>query len=120
MTQGDPQLTKDESLPAVYSAEVQQPARTQADHGGRSGAVTCGGGGLRYRTRVRARSLLVFQLLAAAVCALDALGQIPSAEAAAGILFVVVAGIGATRSGARTPQPHNHRDATPAAARGAV
>ena len=48
------------------------------------------------------------------------LGQIPSAAAAAGILFVIVAGIGATRAGARTPQPENHRDATPASARGAV
>ena len=42
------------------------------------------------------------------------LGQIPSAAAAVGVLFVVIAGIGVTRTGARTPQPHDHRDATPA------
>jgi inner membrane transporter RhtA len=45
------------------------------------------------------------------------LGQIPGAAATAGILFVVIAGIGATRAGARTPQPHGHHDATPAPAR---
>ncbi len=42
------------------------------------------------------------------------LGQIPGTAATAGILFVVIVGIGATRTGARTPRPHDHRDATPA------
>jgi hypothetical protein len=32
-------------------------------------------------------------------------GQIPGAAAAAGIMFVVIAGIGAPRTGFRTPQP---------------
>jgi inner membrane transporter RhtA len=47
------------------------------------------------------------------------LGQVPGAASAAGILFVVVAGIAATRTGARTPQPRDGDDgARPALASG--
>jgi inner membrane transporter RhtA len=38
------------------------------------------------------------------------LGQVPGAAAAAGVLFVVVAGIGATSAGARAPRPRDERD----------
>ena len=40
----------------------------------------------------------------AVLAGLLVLGQVPGAAAAAGVLFVVVAGIGATRAGARAPQ----------------
>jgi inner membrane transporter RhtA len=52
----------------------------------------------------------------AVLAGLLVLGQVPGATAAAGVLFVVVAGIGATRAGARTPQPRDQREATPVTA----
>jgi len=64
-------------------------------------------------------TLMSLEPAIALLAGLLVLGQIPSAAAAAGILFVVIAGIGATRADARTPQPPDHRDATPAPARGA-
>ena len=73
---------------------------------------------LRRLTASAFGTLMSLEPAIALLAGLLILGQIPSAAAAAGILFVVVAGIGATRTGARTPQPHDHRDATPAPARG--
>jgi inner membrane transporter RhtA len=46
------------------------------------------------------------------------LGQIPGAAAAAGVLFVVAAGIGATRTGARTPPSHDQGVNPPGLAEG--
>ena len=74
---------------------------------------------LRRLTASAFGTLMSLEPAIALLAGLLVLGQIPSAAAAAGILFVVIAGIGATRTGARTPQPHDHRDATPAPARGA-
>ena len=39
------------------------------------------------------------------------LRQVPGAPAAAGIILVVIAGIGATRAGGRAPVPEDHREA---------
>jgi inner membrane transporter RhtA len=73
---------------------------------------------LRRLTASAFGTLMSLEPAIALLAGLLILGQIPSAAAAAGILFVVAAGIGATRTGARTPQPNDHRDATPAPARG--
>ena len=56
-------------------------------------------------------TLMSLEPALALLAGLLVLGQIPSAAAAVGILFVVIAGIGATRTGARAPQPHDHCDA---------
>jgi inner membrane transporter RhtA len=69
---------------------------------------------LRRLTASAFGTLMSLEPAIALLAGLLILGQIPGATAAAGVLFVVVAGIGATRTGARTLQPHNHRDATPA------
>ena len=74
---------------------------------------------LRRLTASAFGTLMSLEPAIALLAGLLVLGQIPSAAAAAGILFVVIAGIGATRTGARTPQPHDDRDATPVPARGA-
>ena len=73
---------------------------------------------LRRLTASAFGTLMSLEPAIALLAGLLILGQIPSAAAAAGILFVVIAGIGATRTGARTPRPPDHRDATPAPARG--
>ncbi len=70
---------------------------------------------LRRLTASAFGTLMSLEPAIALLAGLLILGQIPSAAAAAGILFVVVAGIGATRAGARTTQPEDHRDATPRA-----
>ena len=41
------------------------------------------------------------------------LRQVPGAASAAGIVLVVIAGIGATRTGGRAPATDDHRDSTP-------
>jgi len=74
---------------------------------------------LRRLTAGAFGTLMSLEPAIALLAGLLVLGQIPGAAAAAGILFVVIAGIGATRNGARTPQPHDDRDATPVPARGA-
>ncbi len=74
---------------------------------------------LRRLTASAFGTLMSLEPAIALLAGLLVLGQIPSAAAAAGILFVVIAGIGATRTGARTPQPHDDRDAAPVPARGA-
>jgi inner membrane transporter RhtA len=74
---------------------------------------------LRRLTASAFGTLMSLEPAIALLAGLLILGQIPNAAATAGILFVVIAGIGATRAGARAPQPHDHHDATPAPARGA-
>ena len=68
---------------------------------------------LRRLTASAFGTLMSLEPAIAVLAGLLVLGQVPGAAAAAGVLFVVVAGIGATRTGARTPRPHDHRDATP-------
>ncbi len=72
---------------------------------------------LRRLTARAFGTLMSLEPAIALLAGLLVLGQVPSAAAAAGILFVVAAGIGAIRAGARTSQPSDHRDATPAPAR---
>jgi inner membrane transporter RhtA len=69
---------------------------------------------LRRLTASAFGTLMSLEPAIALLAGLLVLGQIPGAAAAAGILFVVIAGIGATRTGARTPQPHHRSDGTPA------
>jgi inner membrane transporter RhtA len=71
---------------------------------------------LRRLTASAFGTLMSLEPAIAVLAGLLVLGQVPGAAAAAGVLFVVVAGIGATRAGARTPQPDDHREATPVAA----
>jgi inner membrane transporter RhtA len=68
---------------------------------------------LRRLTASAFGTLMSLEPAVAVLAGLLVLGQVPGLAAAAGVLFVVVAGIGATRTGARTPQPHDHREATP-------
>src|SRR6202034_2592961 len=68
---------------------------------------------LRRLTASAFGTLMSLEPAIAVLVGLLVLGRAPAAPAAAGVLFVVVAGIGATRTGARTPQPQDHRDATP-------
>jgi inner membrane transporter RhtA len=60
---------------------------------------------LRRLTARAFGTLMSLEPAIAVLAGLLVLGQIPGAAAAAGILFVVIAGIGATRAGARTAQP---------------
>jgi inner membrane transporter RhtA len=62
---------------------------------------------LRRLTASAFGTLMSLEPAIALLAGLLILGQIPSAASAAGILFVVAAGIGATRTGARTPQAHD-------------
>lgn len=71
---------------------------------------------LRRLTASAFGTLMSLEPAIALLAGLLVLGQIPGAAAAAGISFVVIAGIGATRTGARAPQPRDHRDAPPAPA----
>ena len=68
---------------------------------------------LRRLTASAFGTLMSLEPAIAVLAGLLVLGQVPGAAAAVGVLFVVVAGIGATRTGARTPPPHDHREATP-------
>jgi len=63
---------------------------------------------LRRLTASAFGTLMSLEPAIALLAGLLILGQVPSAASAAGILFVVAAGIGATRTGARTPQPGDH------------
>src|ERR1019366_7267599 len=60
---------------------------------------------LRRLTASAFGTLMSLEPAIALLAGLLILGQIPSAAAAAGVLFVVVAGIRATPTGARPPQP---------------
>jgi inner membrane transporter RhtA len=60
---------------------------------------------LRRLTASAFGTLMSLEPAIALLAGLVVLGQVPGAASAAGILFVVIAGIGATRTGARTPQP---------------
>jgi inner membrane transporter RhtA len=60
---------------------------------------------LRRLTASAFGTLMSLEPAIALLAGLLILGQIPSAAATAGVLFVVIAGIGATRAGARMPQP---------------
>jgi inner membrane transporter RhtA len=62
---------------------------------------------LRRLTASAFGTLMSLEPAIALLAGLLVLGQIPDPAAAIGILFVVTAGIGATRTGARTPQPHD-------------
>jgi inner membrane transporter RhtA len=67
---------------------------------------------LRRLTASAFGTLMSLEPAIALLAGLLVLGQIPDAAAAVGIGFVVIAGIGATRTGGRTPQPQqDHRDA---------
>ena len=68
---------------------------------------------LRRLTASAFSTLMSLEPAIALLAGLLVLGQIPGTAAAAGILFVVIAGIGATRTGARHPQLHNHRPPEP-------
>lgn len=59
---------------------------------------------LRRLTASAFGTLMSLEPAIALLAGLLVLGQVPSALAAVGILFVVIAGIGATRTGARTPR----------------
>ncbi|HUC22024.1 MAG TPA: EamA family transporter, partial [Streptosporangiaceae bacterium] len=74
---------------------------------------------LRRLTASAFGTLMSLEPAVAVLAGLLVLGQVPRAAAAVGVLFVVSAGIGATRTGGRTHQAHEHRDAPPALARGA-
>jgi inner membrane transporter RhtA len=69
---------------------------------------------LRRLTARAFGTLMSLEPAIALLAGLLILRQRPGAAAAAGVVFVVVAGIGATRAGARGT--HDHRDAMPAAA----
>jgi inner membrane transporter RhtA len=69
---------------------------------------------LRRLTASAFGTLMSLEPAIALLAGLLVLGQIPAATAAAGILLVVVAGIGATRTGARRPESSQHHEATPA------
>ena len=60
-------------------------------------------------------TLMSLEPAVALLAGLLVLRQIPGLSSAAGVIFVVIAGIGATRAGARTPAPEDHSsDAPPA------
>jgi inner membrane transporter RhtA len=58
---------------------------------------------LRRLTAAAFGTLMSLEPAIALLAGLLVLGQVPSPAAAAGVVFVVIAGIGATRTGARTP-----------------
>jgi hypothetical protein len=55
-------------------------------------------------------TLMSLEPAIALLAGLLVLGQVPDAASAAGIVAVVIAGTGATRSGGRTPVPEDNRD----------
>ena len=66
---------------------------------------------LRRLTTSAFSTLMSLEPAIAVLAGLLALGQIPSIASAAGVLFVVIAGIGATRSGARAATPRDQLSA---------
>jgi inner membrane transporter RhtA len=68
---------------------------------------------LRRLTASAFGTLMSLEPAIALLAGLLVLGQIPSMVSAIGVLFVVIAGIGATRAGARAAAPQDHRDSTP-------
>jgi inner membrane transporter RhtA len=73
---------------------------------------------LRRLTASAFGTLMSLEPAIAVLAGLLVLGQVPGATAAVGVLFVVVAGIGATRAGARTPPVRGQRHSALAAAGG--
>jgi inner membrane transporter RhtA len=63
---------------------------------------------LRRLTASAFGTLMSLEPAIALLAGLLALGQIPSMASAVGVLFVVIAGIGATRAGARAAAPRDH------------
>jgi inner membrane transporter RhtA len=61
---------------------------------------------LRRLTATAFGTLMSLEPAIALVAGLLILGQVPDLARAAGVIFVVIAGIGATRTGARAPTPH--------------
>ena len=70
---------------------------------------------LRRLTAAAFGTLMSLEPAIALLAGLLVLRQVPSAAAAAGIVFVVVAGIGATRAGARTPEARDQAAMRPEA-----
>jgi inner membrane transporter RhtA len=68
---------------------------------------------LRRLTASAFGTLMSLEPAIALLAGLLVLGQVPRAPAAAGIILVVTAGIGATRTGGRAPVPEDNHDSTP-------
>jgi inner membrane transporter RhtA len=68
---------------------------------------------LRRLTAAAFGTLMSLEPAIALLAGLLVLHQVPRLASAAGVVFVVAAGIGATRTGARAPQPLDHPGATP-------
>jgi inner membrane transporter RhtA len=68
---------------------------------------------LRRLTASAFGTLMSLEPAIALLAGLLVLGQVPRAPAAAGIILVVIAGIGATRTGGREPAPDDHQDTRP-------
>lgn len=68
---------------------------------------------LRRLTASAFGTLMSLEPAIALLAGLLVLGQTPSMASVAGVLFVVIAGIGATRAGARAGASQEHRDSTP-------
>jgi inner membrane transporter RhtA len=68
---------------------------------------------LRRLTAGAFGTLMSLEPAIALLAGLLVLGQVPRAPAAAGIILVVIAGIGATRTGGREPAPDDHQDTRP-------
>jgi inner membrane transporter RhtA len=66
---------------------------------------------LRRLTTSAFGALMSLEPAIALLAGLLVLRQVPGAPAAAGIILVVIAGIGATRTGGRAPVPEDHREA---------
>jgi inner membrane transporter RhtA len=64
---------------------------------------------LRRLTASAFGTLMSLEPAIALLAGLLVLGQIPTMASAVGVLFVVIAGIGATRGGTRTAAPQDHR-----------
>ena len=65
---------------------------------------------LRRLTASAFGTLMSLEPAIALLAGLLVLRQIPGASSAAGVILVVIAGIGATRTGARTPASQDHRE----------
>lgn len=63
---------------------------------------------LRRLTASAFGTLMSLEPAIALLAGLLILGQVPGAASAVGIVLVVIAGVGATRTGARTPAPQDH------------
>jgi inner membrane transporter RhtA len=68
---------------------------------------------LRRLTASAFATLMSLEPAIALLAGLLVLRQVPGLASAAGIILVMIASIGATRTGARTPAPQDHCDGTP-------